>query len=95
MQIRIIINALEVNNDNPDQLWRMTSEVFRGDIDILKETGRYITKISIIAEGEPQPICDIPFSLAEGHYMWIPPDMESENDDEEPISPQDYIPPAP
>lgn len=47
--------------------------IWEGDIEILRENV-YVTKISIIADGEdmPQPICDIPFSMNKGYYLWVP-----------------------
>lgn len=56
-------------------------QVWSGEIDIERDN-IYVTKISIIADGEPQPICDVPFSLNRGYYMWVPPHVELEEDEE-------------
>jgi|ERR1700743_319667 len=75
MQIRIIINTMKMGDDMSIEARR--SEIWRGDLEIEPE-GEYITKISIIADGFPQPICDIPFSPMEGYYQWIPPLVDNE-----------------
>lgn len=48
------------------------SEVWNGELEF-DETKEYLMKVSIIGEGIPQPICDIPFALGVGHYQWVPP----------------------
>jgi hypothetical protein len=55
------------------------AEIWRGEINIEKES-TYITKVSIIADGEEHPICDIPFSLTEGFWQWVPPMVETEEE---------------
>lgn len=79
MKIKIIINSIE---SAPEQqgYWQHSTEVWSGEMDILEE-GTYLTKISLIAEGQPQPICDIPFSLNSGYYMWVPPETAYEDED--------------
>jgi hypothetical protein len=73
MKVKIVINTVEVNDGKVSEEDR--SEVWSGELDILRENV-YLTKLSIIAEGEPQPICDIPFSLATGYWAWIPPNRD-------------------
>jgi hypothetical protein len=72
MKVKIVIQTMEPGSDNESWDTR-NSEVWSGELAILKE-GVYVAKVSLIGEGEPQPICDIPFSLGVGHYRWIPPD---------------------
>jgi hypothetical protein len=47
--------------------------VWEGEMEILTDT-EYVTKISLIGEGEPQPLCDVPWAIGVGHYVWVPPD---------------------
>lgn len=75
MKIRIVIEDHE-----GDPTRQAKSEVWSGEIDILRDNV-YVTKISILADGEPMPICDIPFSLNKGWYAWIPGIQGSEDDD--------------
>jgi hypothetical protein len=76
MKVRIVIQTMEPNADN--ETWgHRHSEVWSGDLELL-DKNEYLTKISVIADGEPQPICDIPFAIGIGHYMWIPPDSAIE-----------------
>lgn len=75
MKIRIVIEDHE-----GDPTRQAKSEVWSGEIDILKDNV-YVTKISILADGEPMPICDIPFSLNKGWYMWVPGNVPSDEDD--------------
>lgn len=70
MQIRIVINS--VNEPGSEEENR--SEVWSGDIEILDGT-IYITKISILGDGQPQPICDIPFAIGKGYYVWVPGEL--------------------
>jgi len=68
MKVKIIVSALESG-----EFIETHSEVWSGEIEILRDNV-YLTSISIMAEGEMQPICQIPFSLGKGHYLWIPPE---------------------
>lgn len=87
MKIRIIINTWvpEPNQEKDSILTqkghRERAEVWRGDLDIEKE-GIYLTQLSIIADGEIHPICDIPFSMTAGHYQWVPPFIERDSEDD-------------
>ena len=81
MKIKIIINTVEMLPDNENDLIRRTSEVWSGEMDILPKN-EYLTKISIIAEGINEPICEVPFSIGEGYYQWIPPLMNNEKQEE-------------
>lgn len=74
MKLRIIIEDYEklAGQDHTEAAAKQgKSEVWSGDVEILRE-GVYITKISLLADGEPQPICDVPFSMSKGFYMWVP-----------------------
>ena len=53
--------------------FREDSEVWSGELDIIPE-GVYLTKISVIAEGIEHPICEIPFAIGIGHWIWVPPE---------------------
>jgi hypothetical protein len=72
MKIRIVINTMTKESDSERR-----SEVWSGEIDIIPED-EYLTKISLIADGINNPICDIPFSVMTGHYQWIPPYTDDE-----------------
>lgn len=84
MKIRIIINSYR-DTRTQEEMERpfyikgqiSTSEVWRGDLDILSDR-EYLTKISIIADGISHPICDIPFGVGIGHWMWIPGELGEE-----------------
>ena len=71
MNIKIVIKAHERAEDG--KLVEVNSELWAGEI-ALEQKEIYVAKISVIAQGEPHPICDIPFSLGEGHYLWVPPE---------------------
>ena len=86
MKVKIIIQSWHTEPaDNPSPFvvkhQRRSSEVWSGEIDILDDT-EYLAKISIIGEGIPQPIADIPFAIGIGHYMWIPPSVDTEKEDD-------------
>lgn len=88
MKVRIIVNSwvddrTEEERDIPLFVkgHPETSEVWRGDMEILNEN-TYLLRLSVLAEGEPQPICDVPFSLGSGYYMWVPPEGGLEYDSE-------------
>lgn len=49
--------------------------IWEGELEI-KDKDEYLMMISVIADGVPQPICQVPFSIGMGHYLWIPPDRE-------------------
>lgn len=79
MKIKIIVNGMEGIPGQPGCI-RHSAEVWSGEMDI--NEGIYVTKISVIAEEQAHPICDVPFSLTEGHWMWIPASFEDENEPE-------------
>lgn len=75
MKIKIMIQDYEVlkGQSQAEASVRQTHTcIWEGEVELLKDNV-YVTKISILAEGEPQPICDIPFSPTVGWYMWVPP----------------------
>lgn len=78
MNIKIVINTRKEGQTADNR-----SEIWSGELEIT-DKDEYLTMISIIAEGQPQPICQIPFAIGIGHYLWIPPDTGYENyeDDE-------------
>lgn len=79
MKIKIVVNGMEGIPGQPGCI-RHSAEVWSGEMNIAE--GIYVTKISVIAEGEPHPICDVPFSLTEGHWMWIPASFQEEMEPE-------------
>lgn len=83
MKVRIVVEDYEVDprDDTPMEaaVRQRKTVVWSGDMEILQDR-IYVTKISLIAEGEPRPICDIPFSLNRGYYLWIPAMVDDEED---------------
>lgn len=74
VKIKIVINTAKVHVSDSGKMNysnQRSSEVWSGEFEILEEE-EYLTKISIIGEGVPHPICDIPFALGIGHWRWIP-----------------------
>lgn len=69
MKVKIALTTVDTDGG---KIGMRHSVVWVGELEIKKAT-EYIAKISIIGEGEPQPLCDIPFAIGIGHYMWIPP----------------------
>jgi hypothetical protein len=87
MRIKIVINTwTDIRTDEERNKpfhykgYQSTSQVWGGELDILSDM-EYLTKISIIAEGVEHPICDIPFAIGIGHWMWCPPEMNTEEDE--------------
>lgn len=80
MKVRIIINTWRKTDDNSG--YQTQSEVWRGDLDIT-DKDEYLTRIVMIAEGQEHPICDVPFAIGSGHWMWIPPDNLVEREEDE------------
>lgn len=72
MKIRITI-------DGTDGTMRHRSQVLEQDVEILDKR-LYITKVSILGEGEPQPICEVPFAIGCGYYLWIPPSHDDDGE---------------
>jgi hypothetical protein len=68
MKVRITIDT-QVQGENGTH----RSKIWEGELDILNHT-EYLTMVSVIAEGEPQPICQVPFAIGIGHYIWVPDD---------------------
>lgn len=68
MKIKIMINTRKAEDtaDNRSVIWE-------GDLEILDKE-EYLMKISMIGEGQPQPLCEIPFAIGIGHYLWFPAD---------------------
>jgi hypothetical protein len=61
---------------------RTRAEVWSGELE-LKRDDEYLSKISIIAEGEEHPICDVPFALDIGYWQWVPPSTAYDSDDDD------------
>jgi hypothetical protein len=76
MKVKIVIQTRDKDTGN-----RRTSVVWSGELDILPDT-EYLAKVTMIGEGEPQPICDIPFATGIGHYVWVPPSKEMDKHSE-------------
>jgi hypothetical protein len=77
MKVKIVIQMLAMEEHDLNQIQTRHAEVFNGELDIAPK-GEYLTKISLIAEGYPHPICDVPFSPTVGYWRWIPP-MEDDS----------------
>lgn len=75
MRVKIVINTrkAEQDGDNRSLLWE-------GELEIT-DKDEYLMMISVIGEGQPQPICQVPFAIGIGHYLWIPPDKHYEGGD--------------
>jgi hypothetical protein len=56
--------------DSKDKAYRH-SVVWEGELEI-KPDNEYLMKVSMLVEGKPEPLCDIPFAPGIGHYMWVP-----------------------
>jgi len=68
MKVKIVIQTMKAGEKGITR-----SEVWSGEMEILDDS-EYLAKLSIIAEGEAQPIVDMPFAIGIGHYIWVPPD---------------------
>ena len=77
MKISIIISTIQEGQTESNR-----SKVWEGELEILRDQ-EYLTMISVMAEGEMQPICQIPFALGIGHYVWIAPDNTENTEREE------------
>jgi hypothetical protein len=77
VKVKIVINTIQLDETSEPPVKERRAEVWSGEMEILPD-GEYLTKISIIAEGINEPICDIPFSPMTGYYQWIPPLVDSE-----------------
>jgi len=72
MKIKFLMNALEGDPSNPPMMLTR-AQIWEGEMEI--PNGVIVCKVSVIAEGEAHPICDIPFSLNLGHWQWHPPEI--------------------
>lgn len=70
MKVKIVINTSDAEGHGIRR-----SEIWNGEMEILDKK-EYLVMISVIGEGQPQPICQIPFAMGIGHYLWVPPDKE-------------------
>lgn len=68
MKVKMIIETRKSEQEGNNR-----SQVWEGELEI-KDRDEYLMLISVIAEGIPQPICQVPFSVGIGYYMWVPPD---------------------
>lgn len=90
VKIKIIINTTKVSVKEDGKIVHSemrSAEIWQGDLEIL-EDNEYLTKISILGEGQAHPICDIPFALGTGWWMWVPQEWQTEEskDDQSGIS---------
>lgn len=51
-----------------------------GQGEISEEPDTYLMKISMFVNGTEQPVCDVPFAIGIGHWLWIPPPSAGEED---------------
>lgn len=73
MHLKFILNTLERPSKEGGMV-RTSQEIWSGEMQL--PDGVLVMKVSVIAEGEPHPICDVPFSLTEGYWEWHPPEAE-------------------
>ena len=76
MKVKMVIETRQAEQEGNNR-----SQIWEGELDI-KDKDEYLMMVSVIAEGQPQPICQVPFAIGIGHYLWIPPDNQYENYDE-------------
>jgi len=69
MKIKIIIDTQKAEADSHNR-----SLVWEGELEILDEQ-EYLMKISMMGEGQAQPLCEVPFAIGIGYYHWFPPSM--------------------
>lgn len=77
MKLKFVLNTLEGFDKGEafNQTYvRTAQEIWNGEIDL--PDGVLVMKVSVIAEGQPHPICDVPFSLTEGYWTWHSPEAE-------------------
>jgi hypothetical protein len=72
LRVKIVINTMQMEEHDLNELNESRSEIWSGEMDILSDRV-YLTKISLIAEGHNEPICEVPFSPTTGYYKWISP----------------------
>jgi hypothetical protein len=70
MKVKIVIDTRKA-----EETGNHRSEIWSGELEIL-DKNEYLVMISVMGEGQPQPICQVPFAIGIGHYLWIPPDSE-------------------
>lgn len=75
MKISMIITTRK-----PEESGEHRSKVWEGEIEILDEH-EYLMMVSVMAEGQPQPICQVPFAVGIGHYVWMAPEPIKEMGD--------------
>jgi hypothetical protein len=87
MRVKIVINTWTDTRTEEERAqpyyykgYRSVSQVWAGEMDILSDK-EYLTKVSVIAEGQAHPICDIPFAIGIGHWLWCPPESIGEDED--------------
>jgi hypothetical protein len=72
MRIKMVIDTHKEGEEGNHR-----SVVWEGELEILDKR-EYLMMISVMAEGEMQPICQIPFAVGMGHYLWVPPDPKED-----------------
>ena len=89
MKCRIILNTFadtRTEKESADPFFvrghHETVEVWRGDLDIIPEN-IYLLKLSLLGDGEPRPLCDMPFSTGVGYWIWMSPEDGSLYDEGE------------
>ncbi len=87
MKCRIILNTFADTRTDEEKTnpffvrgHHETVEVWRGDLDIIPEN-IYLLKLSLLGEGEPRPLCDMPFSTGVGYWLWFSPEEGSVYDE--------------
>jgi hypothetical protein len=88
MQVRIIIDtwtSLEDAKPFDQRGYQSRSEVWHGDINIENDK-EYLTRITMIADGQEHPICDVPFAIGSGYWRWFPPETPLETNETEELA---------
>jgi len=74
MNVKMVIRTFKEGEDGVHD-----SEIWNGELEI-KDHKEHLMLVSVIAEGQPHPICQVPFAIGIGHWVWIPDDMEKDSE---------------
>lgn len=77
MKVRILIDTHKEGEDGNHR-----AIVWEGDMEIIDKQ-EYLMMISLLGEGQPQPLCQAPFTIGIGHYIWVPPESIGQVNPEE------------
>ena len=66
MKCKLIITTAKEGENG-----RHRAQLWEGEIE-LKDKTEYLAMVTLLAEGQEHPICQIPFAMGIGHWHWIP-----------------------